>query len=100
VLEGLPYHSVILCRLTTGRTHQIRVHMQSIGFPLAGDPVYGGRPRALPDALREALRRFNRQALHARRLALEHPLSGESRTWEAPLPLDLQDLLESLRSGG
>ena len=97
VLERLPWHTLVVCKLETGRTHQIRVHLQSIGFPLAGDPVYGGRAIALPDALGEALRRFNRQALHAQRLALVHPESAEIRTWEAPLPADLLTLLGVLR---
>ncbi len=88
VLEQLPRHTLVECRLETGRTHQIRVHMQSIGHPLVGDPVYGSR------ALRKA---FHRQALHAARLALLHPVSGEAMAWEAPMPDDMKNLLEQLR---
>ncbi|HVK53856.1 MAG TPA: 23S rRNA pseudouridine(1911/1915/1917) synthase RluD [Burkholderiales bacterium] len=99
-LERLPHHTLVACRLETGRTHQIRVHMQSLGFPLASDPVYGGRPRALPEPVRQALEVFGRQALHARRLALRHPTTEELMSWEAPLPADMQTLLDTLRVGG
>ena len=92
-------HSHVQCKLESGRTHQIRVHMAHIHHPLVGDPVYGGRPRlpagATP-ALIEALRGFRRQALHARRLTLEHPVTGEPMTWEVPLPEDLVSLLAEL----
>jgi len=88
VLEHLPHHTLVECRLETGRTHQIRVHMQSIGHPLAGDPVYGSRE------LRKA---FHRQALHATRLALTHPVSGARLEWQAPMPADMTELLERLR---
>jgi 23S rRNA pseudouridine1911/1915/1917 synthase len=77
------------CRLESGRTHQIRVHLASIGHPLVGDPVYGKR-NAKPALA------FHRQALHARRLGLVHPASREPVTWEAPLPQDMQDLLTRL----
>ncbi len=85
--------------LESGRTHQIRVHMQHIGHPLVGDPVYGKSRKALkgvPDALLEAIRAFPRQALHARRLSLAHPASGETVCFEVPLPADMEDLLEIL----
>ena len=88
VLERLPQHSLVECRLETGRTHQIRVHMQSIGHPLVGDPVYGGR---------ELRKLFHRQALHATRLALFHPVSGQRLEWEAPMPRDMAELIERLR---
>jgi len=97
VLEELPFHTLIVCRLETGRTHQIRVHMQSLGFPLAGDPVYGARPRAWPEPIRQTLQQFGRQALHARRLALLHPETDEMMSWEVQLPEDMQGLLEVLR---
>lgn len=93
-------HTHVLCRLETGRTHQIRVHMASIRHPIVGDPVYGGRlavPRGATPALIEALRGFRRQALHAAQLELVHPASGELVHFEAPLAADLQDLLEALR---
>ncbi|MDR2165071.1 MAG: RluA family pseudouridine synthase [Zoogloeaceae bacterium] len=76
------------CRLQTGRTHQIRVHMAHLGHPLLGDPVYGGSRLELPP--------FSRQALHAARLGLTHPVSGAACAWEAPLPEDMRELLELL----
>ena len=88
VLERLPRCTLVECRLETGRTHQIRVHMQSIGHPLVGDPVYGARGER---------KLFHRQALHATRLALAHPETGERMEWEAPMPQDMRELLEVLR---
>jgi 23S rRNA pseudouridine1911/1915/1917 synthase len=93
-------HTHVLCRLETGRTHQIRVHLGSIRHPIVGDPVYGGRlalPKGASPALIEALRGFRRQALHAARLELVHPGSGELVHFEAPLAADLQALLAALR---
>jgi 23S rRNA pseudouridine1911/1915/1917 synthase len=87
VLDSKPV-SLLQCRLETGRTHQIRVHLQSIGFALVGDAVYGKSHLA-------AL--FPRQALHAERLGLLHPSTGELCEWHAPLPEDMAALLE--RSG-
>jgi len=85
--------------LESGRTHQIRVHMQHIGHPLVGDPVYG-RPRkvakSMPEALREIISDFPRQALHARRLSLVHPATSEPVSFEANLPEDMTELLASL----
>lgn len=78
--------SVVECRLETGRTHQIRVHLAHVGHPLVGDRLYGGRPRA----------GLERQALHAWRLALAHPVSGVPMSFDSPLPQDLRTLLESL----
>ena len=81
--------TLVECRLETGRTHQIRVHMQHIGHPIVGDQVYGRPPwRAW----------FARQALHACRLGLVHPTSGRRLEWEAPLPCDMQALLDELES--
>jgi 23S rRNA pseudouridine1911/1915/1917 synthase len=82
--------SQIECRLETGRTHQIRVHMQSLGHPLIGDPVYGSArmARALPASGRD----FPRQALHAARLELQHPHTGQTMSFTSPLPADLQQL--------
>jgi len=91
VLEQFDQCAWVECRLATGRTHQIRVHLTHIGHPLLGDPVYGGRGRG-------GLPAFHRQALHAVRLGLQHPRSGEPMEWEAPLPDDFQALLETLRT--
>lgn len=100
VIERFRAHSWVSCRLETGRTHQIRVHMAHINYPLVGDPVYGGRlrlPRGCSELLAETLRNFKRQALHAGRLGLKHPLSGELLEWKAPLPEDMEHLLRILR---
>jgi 23S rRNA pseudouridine1911/1915/1917 synthase len=100
VTERFAHHTLVSVRLETGRTHQIRVHMAHIHYPLVGDPQYGGRPR-LPRgadaALVDMLRGFPRQALHARGLGLVHPASGEDVRWEVPLPEDMEALLECLR---
>lgn len=101
VLERFRGHTHVRVRLETGRTHQIRVHMAHIHCPLVGDPVYGGRPRipkGTGEALRQALRRFPRQALHAVRLTLRHPLQGVEMSWESPLPEDVLALLAVLRA--
>jgi 23S rRNA pseudouridine1911/1915/1917 synthase len=101
VLARFRGHTHVLCKLETGRTHQIRVHLASIRFPIVGDPVYGGRlalPKGAGAALIEALRGFRRQALHAARLEFEHPASGEPVRFEAPLPADLAQLLAALRA--
>jgi 23S rRNA pseudouridine1911/1915/1917 synthase len=96
VLERYAQATLLECSLDTGRTHQIRVHLQSIGHPLVGDPVYStgrGFGRAnLPGPLKQ----FERQALHAYRLGLVHPLSGAAMQWEAPLPADMRALLLEL----
>jgi 23S rRNA pseudouridine1911/1915/1917 synthase len=84
--------TLLECRLETGRTHQIRVHMANIAHPLVGDQVYGRKVSG--DA---RLDTFPRQALHAWRLALDHPRSGEEMAWETPLPQDFNDLLDPLR---
>jgi len=100
ILQRFPAHTWLRVNLETGRTHQIRVHMAHIRHPLVGDPVYGGRLRLPPgvgDALKDALQGFHRQALHARRLGLVHPLSGEWIEWEAPVPEDIESLLTCLR---
>ena len=97
VLEQFNRHTLIRCSLETGRTHQIRVHMQSIGHPLAGDPVYGGKPLNLPPLLQDAVKSLGRQALHAERLGLIHPVSGEALEWQVDLPQDMADLLKVLR---
>lgn len=99
VLHRYAAHTHIKLELETGRTHQIRVHMAHIKHPITGDQVYGGRPffpKACNDELKTALEKFTRQALHAVRLTLKHPTSGEMLTWEAPLPADMQHLLKLL----
>lgn len=101
VVELYRAHTWIRCKLETGRTHQIRVHMAHIRHPLLGDPVYGGRlrlPPACGESLTAILRGFRRQALHAGRLGLVHPASGETLEWETPLPPDMQQLLAGLRA--
>ena len=92
-------HTALSVRLDTGRTHQIRVHLAHLGFPLVGDPDYGGRsgpPAGAAPGLREILGRFDRQALHARRLTLHHPDTGRECEWSAPPPSDLTALLAAL----
>jgi 23S rRNA pseudouridine1911/1915/1917 synthase len=100
VQERFRAHAWLRVRLETGRTHQIRVHLAHIHHPLIGDPLYGRRallpPRATPE-LCAALQNFRRQALHATRLALQHPLTGRTCEWHAPLPDDLAVLIEALR---
>ena len=101
VEEHFGSHTHVRASLETGRTHQIRVHMAHIHHPLVGDPVYGGRfrkPAGASEALIETLRGFPRQALHARRLSLVHPVSGKTLHWEAPLPADMEALLAALRA--
>ena len=92
--------SMVSCHPVTGRTHQIRVHMAHIGHAIVGDPLYAGRQwRNLEDSrVQAACRSFPRQALHARRIAFEHPVTKEDVEFEAPLPPDLEELLETLRS--
>lgn len=92
-------HTYILCRLETGRTHQIRVHLAHIGYPLVGDPAYGKRvyiPKGSGEELSTALRNFKRQALHAAHLAFFHPLSGQEVSWEVSPPEDMAALLRIL----
>jgi 23S rRNA pseudouridine1911/1915/1917 synthase len=99
---GGPFASLVQCRLETGRTHQIRVHMAHIGHPLIGDRDYGGgfrtKANRLPDEVRQVVDAFPRQALHAGLLAFAHPVSGEVMEFEASLPGDMQELVEALRT--
>jgi 23S rRNA pseudouridine1911/1915/1917 synthase len=99
VLKQFHEHALIECQLDTGRTHQIRVHLQSLTHPLIGDPIYGGhyrRPKSGNELLADALRVFKRQALHAKRLAFKHPSTGRTMTWSAALPDDFGELLSLL----
>ena len=99
-----PAAALIACRLETGRTHQIRVHLSYAGHALIGDATYGGRRRASARALgpgaAAAADAFPRQALHAARLGFDHPVSGQRLDFESPLPADMADLLATLREVG
>ena len=95
-------HCHIRVQLETGRTHQIRVHMAHIRYPLVGDAVYAGRgrlPGGVSDELRNAIAAFPRHALHARELGIEHPVTGEYIQWDSDLPADMQQLLVALEAG-
>jgi 23S rRNA pseudouridine1911/1915/1917 synthase len=99
VVQRFNHHTFVQLKLETGRTHQIRVHMAHIRYPLLGDPVYGGRFQMPPhcnERLSAELRSFKRQALHAAKLGLEHPVTGAYYEWEQPLPEDMATLLEAL----
>jgi 23S rRNA pseudouridine1911/1915/1917 synthase len=100
VREKFRAHALLRCELESGRTHQIRVHMAHAGYPLVGDPLYGGGlrlPRGATPQLAEALRGFKRQALHAEHLAFVHPVSGKPLAFDAQPPRDFLDLLDALR---
>lgn len=100
VKERFRAHTHVRCRLETGRTHQIRVHLAHARYPLIGDPVYGGRlklPAGASEALKARLRGFPRQALHAHKLRFDHPVTGKSVACQAALPEDLELLLAALR---
>ena len=90
VVERFGAATLVRCRLETGRTHQIRVHLTAIGHPLIGDPTYRGRTR-------KSAASFPRQALHAQRLGLVHPVTRKAMQWESPVPADIATLLETLR---
>jgi len=99
VIKRYRAHTHVRVQLETGRTHQIRVHLTHAGYPIVGDRVYGGRlaqPKGATEELRVALREFPRQALHAARLQLEHPVTGKPLEAQAPLPQDMQSLLKTL----
>lgn len=101
VRERFRAHTRVECRLETGRTHQIRVHMAHIRHPLVGDPLYGGGlklPKGAGAELVEVLRGFRRQALHAERIEFAHPRTGKPVVAEAPRPADLARLIEALRA--
>jgi len=99
VEQRLFHHTLLRVNLETGRTHQIRVHLSWKHMPIVGDRVYGGRPRVpanLDEDIRIKIQRMNRQSLHATRLTLIHPSTGEEISWEAPMPKGMQKLVDSL----
>ncbi|KAF1708727.1 23S rRNA pseudouridine(1911/1915/1917) synthase RluD [Pseudoxanthomonas sacheonensis] len=101
--ERFRAHTALECRLETGRTHQIRVHMAHLKYPIIGDPLYGGPlklPKHATEELIAALRGFKRQALHAEILEFKHPISGEPVRVSAPVPADMLNLLAALRADG
>jgi len=94
-------HTLLRVTLETGRTHQIRVHLAHLGFPIVGDPVYGGRrriPKGCSPALAAELQSFPRQALHAALLRLMHPVTQREHEWRSPLPDDMQGLVAALEA--
>lgn len=100
VVERYANHTHVKAILETGRTHQIRVHLSHIGHPLIGDPTYGGKlrfPKKAKQDLKVALKAFERQALHSKKLTLQHPITANSMTWKIDLPDDMKDLLAVLR---
>jgi len=99
VLEHFRGHTLLKVILETGRTHQIRVHMAHLRHPIFGDQVYGGRlqlPGGASEALKQVLRGFRRQALHAKRLQLQHPVSGRSMRFECAIPADMRAVVDAL----
>jgi 23S rRNA pseudouridine1911/1915/1917 synthase len=103
VLERFQSFNLAEFRLETGRTHQIRVHLSSIGHPILGDPLYGGRKRLAsvePLLLRQGLQRLKRQALHAASLGFVHPATGEALEFASPLPEDIREAVDLLRRMG
>jgi 23S rRNA pseudouridine1911/1915/1917 synthase len=102
VTQRFDNHTHVRLKLETGRTHQIRVHMAHIGYPLVGDSTYAGRfkiPKQASPELLEQLKGFRRQALHAAQLGLIHPATAEYMEWQAHRPDDMQQLLETLAKG-
>lgn len=99
-LETFPFHSYLEIDLETGRTHQIRVHLAHIHHPILGDPQYGKvrHYATLSENLRQKIQHFRRQALHAKKISLLHPVTNQRLTFEAPLPSDLEELLEAFRN--
>jgi 23S rRNA pseudouridine1911/1915/1917 synthase len=99
VVQRFKQYTLIQLQLETGRTHQIRVHMAHIRYPLLGDPVYGGRFQMPPHCsleLEQVLRSFKRQALHAAKLGLQHPETDDYVEWEQPMPDDMVNLVQAL----
>ncbi len=103
VLERFRHFNLVEFRLETGRTHQIRVHLSSLGHPILGDPIYGGRkrlPSIEPVLLRQGLEKMLRQALHAALLGFHHPVTGEKMEFFSPLPADMEEAIGVLRIMG
>jgi 23S rRNA pseudouridine1911/1915/1917 synthase len=102
ILEAFDGAALLRVRIHTGRTHQIRVHLASLGHPVAGDATYGGTrpPPSRQTATRAALASLERPALHAARLAFTHPGTGQRVVFESPLPSDLRSVVDRLRAGG
>jgi 23S rRNA pseudouridine1911/1915/1917 synthase len=101
VIRRFRAHTHVRVQLETGRTHQIRVHLTHVGYPIVGDRVYGGRlalPKGVSEELRQSLREFPRQALHAARLQLDHPVTGKPLEVSSALPADMVRLLGELAS--
>ena len=99
VIDRYRNHTNVKAILETGRTHQIRVHLSHIGYPLIGDPLYGGRvrfPKKASQELKDVLKAFGRQALHSRKLTLRHPETGNLMSWKSELPEDMRNLLDVL----
>jgi len=97
--QKMPNFTLLRVNLETGRTHQIRVHLSWKKMPIVGDKTYAGRlkvPAGIDKELRVKIQKFNRQALHATRLTITHPDSGERVSWEAPMPQDMQEMVEAL----
>jgi 23S rRNA pseudouridine1911/1915/1917 synthase len=100
VIERFRAHTYLSVQLETGRTHQIRLHLSHLKYPIVGDPVYGGRlaqPRGASQGLLTTLRAFKRQALHAAALGFDHPRNGRRVGLHSPIPEDLHNLLLALR---
>mgnify|MGYP003320100356 FL=1 len=101
VLESLEGYSLLRVNLETGRTHQIRVHLSHIGYPIVGDPVYGNRSKFSPgsnEAFKKVISSFKRQALHAEEIELIHPSSKELISFKASMPSDMQTLLGDIKN--
>ena len=101
VRERFRAHTFVECRLETGRTHQIRVHMAHAKHPIVGDPLYAGsyrQPKGATPELAETLRAFRRQALHAEKLEFVHPVTGETISSQVPMPADMALLISTLRA--
>jgi len=100
VIEKFKNFTLIKAILETGRTHQIRVHMSHIGHPLLGDFTYGGKvkfPKGATDELKQAIKNFPRQALHAKKLSIKHPIDNKELSWKSKLPEDLDNMINVLR---